>query len=82
MNKIEGCPFCGSEDAKLHRDFDYVVCQTCGARGSYFDGHPTDAINAWNRVAKKGGFSMTLNSPLHKQKRTIVDGTKGMQRGD
>lgn len=50
MNKINSCPFCGSNRVKLHRNFDYVYCQDCGAKGSYFDGHPEDAINVWNKI--------------------------------
>jgi transcription elongation factor Elf1 len=45
---IAPCPFCNSDDVELHRNFDYVYCKNCGARGSFFDGHPQDAINAWN----------------------------------
>jgi len=59
-NKIEGCPFCNSGDVELHRNFDYVFCKNCGARGSYFDGHPEDAINAWNRVSCNCNFSIKL----------------------
>lgn len=56
LPKIEFCPFCNCANIKLHRNFDYVYCKNCGARGSYFDGHPKDAINAWNRVAKNSKF--------------------------
>jgi len=53
LPKIKGCPFCNCINTKLHRNFDYVYCKNCGARGSYFDGHPYDAILIWNSVTKK-----------------------------
>ncbi len=80
-NEIKPCPFCNCVNVKLHRNFNYVYCTNCGARGSYFDGHPKDAINAWNRVAKKSESSIELNPSSHESKTTIADGTKGMQRG-
>ena len=51
LPKIECCPFCLSLSVKLHRNFDYVECGGCGARGHFFDGHPYDAITTWNKVS-------------------------------
>ena len=48
--EIKPCPFCNSGNVKLYRNFDYVFCNNCGAKGTYFDGHPEDAINAWNNL--------------------------------
>lgn len=80
--EIKPCPFCASNRVKLHQNFDYVYCENCGARGSYFDGHPDDAISAWNRVAKKSSFSMKLDPPPSRNRRIIADGTQGMVRGE
>jgi transcription elongation factor Elf1 len=46
------CPICKSKKVKLHRNFDYVYCDICGHRGQYFDGHPIDAINSWNKIIR------------------------------
>ena len=51
--KLNPCPFCKSTRVKLNRNFDYVYCEFCGAKGSYFDGHPEDAIAVWNNIFKK-----------------------------
>lgn len=48
MIKIKPCYICNSNNVKLHKNFDYVYCEDCGAKGGYFDGHPIDAINVWN----------------------------------
>lgn len=50
--KLEPCPFCESNRVTLHRNFDFVTCDSCGACGSFFDGHPEDAVNSWNTVSK------------------------------
>ena len=83
INKIKACPFCNCGNVKLHKNFDYVYCENCGARGSYFDGHPKDAIDAWNRVANKSGFSFMIPEEriVSEIKKTNLDGTKGMTRG-
>ena len=78
MDKIKDCPFCNCGDVELHRNFDYVFCKNCGARGSFFDGHPQDAINAWNRVTDKSPKFSPINSPI---RRINLDGNKGMTRG-
>lgn len=50
MDKVELalCPKCGCDVVELHKKFEFVICRGCGHRGPYFDGHPIDAINAWN----------------------------------
>lgn len=48
--EVFDCPFCESLSIGIHRNFDFVYCKTCGARGSAFDGHIEDAIESWNGV--------------------------------
>jgi rubrerythrin len=52
LPEIEICPFCGISKGRLHFNFDYVECPTCGARGQMFDGHPLDAVQVWNSLSK------------------------------
>jgi len=77
--KLNNCPFCKSSNVKLHRNFDYVYCEERGARGSYFDGHPEDAVNVWNKVLNR---NITFNPSSYKQRRIIADGTQEMKRGE
>jgi hypothetical protein len=49
---IKPCPFCTSTMVELHRNFDFVKCNFCGANGHFYDGHPEDAIESWNMVSK------------------------------
>jgi len=52
--EIEPCPFCGSIATYLNEDgFDYVYCNSCGARGEYYDGHPKDAVDSWKNLRKR-----------------------------
>lgn len=38
---------------ELHRNFDYVMCISCGVHGPVFDGHPDDAIDGWNDLPRE-----------------------------
>ena len=55
--KLEPCPFCGSEDTEIRKQYDserlsYVFCSYCEARGSVCIDEKT-AIAVWNyRVHK------------------------------
>jgi hypothetical protein len=48
MDIKKPCPFCGSNNLSIHRDFDYVQCEMCHCAGPMFDGHLIDAIDGWN----------------------------------
>lgn len=78
--KLDNCPFCGSRNIKLHRNFDYVYCEDCGARGSHFDGHLEDAVNVWNHIANRRIPQGNIIVSKVNQ-RTVADGTQGMRRG-
>jgi hypothetical protein len=47
-DELKPCPFCGGK-AELRRMFDQVRCTECYGRGCEYDGHPDDAIAAWNQ---------------------------------
>lgn len=46
---VKECPFCNSTNILIKRNFDYVRCNDCGARGPVMDGHVQDSIDGWNR---------------------------------
>lgn len=47
-------PGCCSDglNLSLHRNFDFVLCETCGMSGPQFDGHPEDAMAEWNALPR------------------------------
>lgn len=55
-NDLLCCPYCESNQVKIKGGkghFDRVQCLGCGVTGSWFDGHPSDAISGWNAMPRK-----------------------------
>ncbi|MBQ7216955.1 MAG: Lar family restriction alleviation protein [Synergistaceae bacterium] len=53
QDKLESCPFCGSDNVSqvLMPGFSWIVgCNECGCRTSEYT-HSADAVTAWNRRA-------------------------------
>ena len=57
MNKLKPCPFCGSVECYVVRDYElskaWVKCICCGADTRICDSKE-EAIEAWNRRVDNG----------------------------
>ena len=51
--RLQRCPNCQSRNLAVNKGFSYVWCCSCGMTGPCFDGHPYDAVTAWNDLLRK-----------------------------
>lgn len=61
IEKLKPCPFCGGEVNRtvLYGNINFFKCKSCMAvisfDGDYYNKHPNEAIEAWNRRAENDG---------------------------